>query len=55
VTQSGGDQALMAKYRLAKSRKQARPSARGAVPCIILIITGMALLFFLFYAILKSV
>jgi hypothetical protein len=43
----------MAKFKLAKARKKAAP-ARGAVPCIILLISGMALLSLLFWGILKS-
>jgi len=43
----------MAKFKPAKAKKKA-PPARGAVPCIILLISGMALLFLLFWSILKS-
>jgi hypothetical protein len=45
----------MAKFKPAGSRKPARKSsARGIVPCAILIVTGFALMFFLFYELLKS-
>jgi hypothetical protein len=45
----------MAKYKPAGSRK-VRPekSNRGLIPCAILILTGFALMFFLFYEILKT-
>lgn len=44
----------MAKFKPAGRRPTAAPSARGAVPCIIIVVLGMALLFVLFYAILKG-
>ncbi len=44
----------MAKFKPVKRKKTAAPSARGAFPCIFLLLMGMALLFLLFYAILKS-
>jgi hypothetical protein len=43
----------MARFKPAKAKKKAPPS-RGAIPCIILLISGMALLSLLFWAILKS-
>jgi hypothetical protein len=45
----------MAKYKPAGSRKvKAQSSKRGLIPCAILIVTGFAIIFFLFYEILKS-
>lgn len=45
----------MAKFRPAGSRKaRGNTSKRGLIPCSILIIGGFALLFLLFYEILKS-
>jgi hypothetical protein len=43
----------MAKFKPVKAKKKT-PPARGAVPCIILLIGGMALLTLLFWAILRS-
>ena len=44
----------MAKFRLAGSRKKTKsPNARGAIPCIVFLVLGMALLVLLFYSILK--
>ena len=43
----------MAKFKPARG-KQAPPSARGAIPCAILIVTGMLLVALLFYSVLKS-
>ena len=43
----------MAKFKPARGKKAPRPKARGAIPCIIFLISGMALLILLFYAILK--
>ena len=45
----------MAKYKPAGSRKAKAPSSkRGLIPCAILIVAGFALIFLLFYEILKS-
>jgi hypothetical protein len=45
----------MAKWKAAGSRAKAKnPKARGAIPCIIFLASGMILLMLLFYAILKS-
>ncbi len=45
----------MAKYKLAgsKKKKSTGSDARGAIPCVIFLIAGMALLMLLFYSILK--
>jgi hypothetical protein len=43
----------MAKIKPAKGKKK-KNSARSAIPCFVLVITGMLLLSILFYAILKS-
>jgi hypothetical protein len=44
----------MAKFRAAASRKKSKASnARGAIPCIVFMVSAMALLMLLFYAILK--
>ncbi len=44
----------MAKFKPARRGSKPGASARGAVPCIVVLVVGMALLFFLFYAILKQ-
>jgi len=45
----------MAKYKPVGSKKAKAPNAkRGLIPCAILIVTGFAIIFFLFYEILKS-
>jgi len=43
----------MAKFRPAKTRKKTR-KAQGMIPCLILLISGMVLLFLLFWAVLRS-
>jgi hypothetical protein len=44
----------MAKFRAAASRKKRKVSnARGAIPCIVFLVSAMALLMLLFYSILK--
>lgn len=44
----------MAKFRPAGSKRKTKgPSARGAIPCIVFLVCGMALLILLFYSILK--
>lgn len=43
----------MAKYRASKSRAK-KKSSKGAIPCVILILSGFALLFLLFYYVFKS-
>jgi len=43
----------MGKYKLAGKKKQDR-SARNAVPCVVVIVLGIALFTFLFYAVLKA-
>ena len=44
----------MAKLKLAGKKKPAERSARSAIPCAILIVSGIVLLSLLFYAVLKS-
>jgi hypothetical protein len=45
----------MARFKLVKGKsKTAVPGARGGVPCVILLVSGMFLVSLLFYAILKS-
>ncbi len=44
----------MAKLKLAGKKKKRAPGPGGAVPCIVLIVSGILLLTLLFYAILKS-
>jgi hypothetical protein len=44
----------MAKFRAAASRKKRKAAdARGAIPCIVVLVSAMALLMLLFYWILK--
>jgi hypothetical protein len=45
----------MAKIKAARPRtaKPKAPGARGAIPCMILFLAAMALLFLVFYSILK--
>jgi hypothetical protein len=44
----------MAKFRAASSRKKRKvPKSRGAIPCVLFLVSAMALLMLLFYAILK--
>ena len=43
----------MVKLKPAKGKSKEK-SARGAIPCLILLLSGMALITLLFYAILKS-
>lgn len=42
----------MGKFKLAKRNAKA-PPARGAVPCILVLVSGMVLLLLLFYYMLK--
>ncbi len=44
----------MAKIKAARGRKKKDKSALQAIPCVILIISGIALLAMLFYALLQS-
>jgi hypothetical protein len=46
----------MAKFKAARTKtaRSKAPSARGAIPCMILFVAAMALLFLIFYAILKQ-
>ncbi|MGA2324718.1 MAG: hypothetical protein ABSH05_00380 [Bryobacteraceae bacterium] len=44
----------MAKYRAARSRSRSKVTkAHGAIPCIVFLVSAMALLMLLFYSILK--
>jgi hypothetical protein len=43
----------MGKFKPARAKKKGA-SSRGAVPCLILLVSGIALISLLFYAILKS-
>jgi len=43
----------MAKFKPARGKKKEAPT-RGAVPCLILLISGMALVLLLLYFVLKS-
>jgi len=43
----------MAKYRPARSGKKT-PKARGMIPCLILLVSGMILLSLLFWAVMRS-
>lgn len=42
----------MGKFKPAR-RKTKKPPTRGAIPCIVFMLAGMALLLLLFYSILK--
>jgi hypothetical protein len=44
----------MAKLKAAGKRKGKGKDVRSAVPCLILLVTGFALIFMLFYLVLKS-
>jgi hypothetical protein len=44
----------MAKLKPAGGKKAAAKSARNAIPCVVLIVVGIALFTLLFYAVLKS-
>ena len=44
----------MAKFKAAKRNKTPARSNRQAIPCFIVIITGIVLMTMLFYAVLKS-
>ena len=44
----------MAKFKPARTGKKKATSARGAIPCIVFLISGMALLILLFYSILRT-
>ncbi len=43
----------MAKFRPARGKRK-QPGMRGAIPCIVFLLSGMALLMLLFYSILRS-
>ena len=44
----------MAKFKPVRGKKAPKSSSKGAIPCLILVISGMLLLSWLFYSILKS-
>jgi len=44
----------MGKFKPAGTRKKTAGPARGGLPCIILLVSGMALLLVLFYMVMKS-
>lgn len=44
----------MAKFKPAKGKRAAAPKARGAVPCIVFLVSGMSLLLLLFYYMLSA-
>jgi hypothetical protein len=44
----------MAKFKPARSGKKKTSEVRGAIPCIVFLISGMALLILLFYSILRT-
>ncbi len=44
----------MGKFKLARGKTKATTSSKGALPCLILIIGGMALIGILFYYVMKS-
>jgi hypothetical protein len=45
----------MAKFRPPRGKKhQATSSARSAIPCLLLLVTGMIIIFLLFWALLRS-
>ena len=43
----------MAKFKPPKGKKP-QASARSAVPCLVLLVTGMIIIFLLFWALLRS-
>ena len=52
---SGGTSIFMGKYKPAGSRKaEAKKSNARAIPCLVIIVAGMALVSLLFYELLKS-
>ncbi len=44
----------MAKFKPSRGKKTKTSSLRGAIPCGILLISGSALLFLLFYGMMKT-
>jgi len=44
----------MAKFKSAGSKKAPAKSARSAIPCLVLIVLGIAIMSFLFYLSLQS-
>jgi len=44
----------MARFKATKGKAKPQPTARRAIPCLIVLIGGMLLLSFLFYAMLSS-
>jgi hypothetical protein len=43
----------MGKFKPARGRKAAPPKARGAIPCLILIVMGLLLMYALFVSVLR--
>jgi hypothetical protein len=43
----------MAKFKAIRDKKKSKPSARGAIPCLVVIIGGLILLYLMFVAVLK--
>jgi hypothetical protein len=44
----------MAKFKLIRNKKKNAPSAVRAIPCLVIILGGLALLYLLFVAVLKQ-
>jgi hypothetical protein len=44
----------MARYKLPGTRRPKPSTARGIVPCLIVLLLGFGLVFYLFYAVLNS-
>ena len=44
----------MGKFKLVRGKTKTASSAKGAVPCLILIVGGIALIGILFYYVMKS-
>jgi len=44
----------MVKFKPAKPKKKTPGGLRGAIPCLVLLLSAMALLMVLFYAILRA-
>ncbi len=43
----------MAKFKLAKGKSKNRAAAQGGLPCVILVISGFALVLFFLYFVMK--
>jgi hypothetical protein len=44
----------MARFKPVREKKGTKTTARGAIPCLILVLTGMLLVSWLFFSMLKS-